>query len=150
MFFNFDPAKLRIEPEDGQNLYDAIPKDQFEKVFNRPLVEQEIQKKINQFQPSVIFTLDSEMGGYGHPEHVFISQLVVDLAKADSIQPEYIYQSVYTDHMEKTIMARHSKRMKSWGFPVMAGKGQRQLITPRKACQNPPCRSTSHPKLRPR
>ena len=117
MFFNFDPAKLRIEPEDGQNLYDAIPKDQFEKVFNRPLVEQEIQKKINQFQPSVIFTLDSEMGGYGHPEHVFISQLVVDLAKADSIQPEYIYQSVYTDHMEKTIMARHSKRMKSWGFP---------------------------------
>ncbi len=103
---------------DGKILpYVAIPKETFKEVFNTAEVEAEYLKAIHQFQPSVIFTLDDEMGGYGHPEHVFVSQLVLDLAAAGKIAPKYIYQSVFTDHMENTIMQRHALRLKSWGLP---------------------------------
>ena len=103
---------------DGKILpYVAIPKETFQEVFNTAEVEAEYIKAIQHFQPSVIFTLDNEMGGYGHPEHVFVSQLVLDLANAGKIAPKYIYQSVFTDHMEKTIMQRHAMRLKSWGLP---------------------------------
>lgn len=114
-FFDFTHAQMR--KDSAEFTYDAIPKHQFTATFDHQLVQQELIQKVNRFQPSVIFTLDHEIGGYGHPEHVFISQLVLDLAKADSIAPAYIYQSVYTDHMEESIMARHARRMKSWGFP---------------------------------
>ena len=114
-FFDFTESEFRIDTATIK--YDAVPKAMFSEIFNKPLVMRGIMQQINHFQPSVIFTLDNEMGGYGHPEHVFISQLVLDLALADSISPEYIYQSVYTNHMENSIMARHARRMISWGFP---------------------------------
>ena len=79
-------------------------------------LKEELIEKINSFKPSIIFTLDNEFGGYGHPEHALVSQSVLDLAMDSIIFPRAIYQSVFTDHMENTIMARHAKRMKSWGF----------------------------------
>lgn len=114
-FYGFTESEFRIDTATIQ--YDAVPKAMFSEMFNSPLVMREMMDQINQFQPTVIFTLDNEMGGYGHPDHVFISQLVLDLAQADSISPGYIYQSVFTGHMENSIMARHARRMKSWGFP---------------------------------
>lgn len=115
MFFDITEDEFRLDTVEIK--YDAVPKEKFNDMFNRSLVKQKLMEQVNQFNPSVIFTLDNEMGGYGHPEHVFISQLVLDLAQADSLSTQYVYQSVYTDHMESTIMERHSKRMKSWGFP---------------------------------
>ena len=74
--------------------------------------------KINEFKPSVIFSVDNEFGGYGHPEHVFLSQLVVDLFLNDSIIADRIYQGVYTDHMEKEIIEKWLyNRMKKYNFP---------------------------------
>lgn len=96
--------------------YEAFPKAEFEAVFKVKALKQELEQKINAFQPSVIFTLDNEFGGYGHPEHVLMSQSVLDLALDSLINPKAIYQSVFTDHMESSIMKRHSERMKSWGF----------------------------------
>jgi LmbE family N-acetylglucosaminyl deacetylase len=115
IFFHFTESEFRIDSNTIK--YDAVPKSQFSKMFKRSLVKRALMEEVNKFQPSVIFTLDNEIGGYGHPEHVFISQLVLDLAQTDSISTNYIYQSVYTDHMETSIMTRHSRRMKSWGFP---------------------------------
>lgn len=115
MFFDITEKEFRIDTSELK--YDAIPKAKFREIFNRPLVKQKLMEQVNQFNPSVIFTLDSDMGGYGHPEHVFVSELVLDLAEADSLSVDYIYQSVYTDHMENSIMERHSRRMISWGFP---------------------------------
>lgn len=117
LFVNLSPAQIRNDKEDERRSYFAFPKDSFDLVFNRKIIEEEYIECINQFNPEVIFTLDNEMGGYGHPEHVLISQMVLDLAAAGRIGPAYIYQSVYTDHMENSIMQRHSQRMKSWGFP---------------------------------
>jgi len=114
-FFDFTESEFRIDTAELK--YEAVPIEKFDEMFNSSLVTQELVEKINDFQPSVIFSLDNEIGGYGHPEHVFISQLILDLAHAGSISVDYIYQSVYTDHMETTIMERQSRRMKSWGFP---------------------------------
>lgn len=74
--------------------------------------------RINAFSPTVIFTLDNEIGGYGNPEHVFISQLVLDLFNAGVIHPQRIYQPVYTDHMERTIIGeRLASILKKYDFP---------------------------------
>ncbi len=117
MFVDLKSEQYRNDIADGNNPYHAIPKANLNAVFNRPIIEAEFVKAINEFKPSIIFTLDNEMGGYGHPEHVFVSQMVIDLANEKRILPQYIYQSVFTDHMENTIMKRHAERLKSWGLP---------------------------------
>ncbi|HEY0743852.1 MAG TPA: PIG-L family deacetylase [Chryseosolibacter sp.] len=117
MFVDLKPEQIRNDREENRKGYYAVPRDSLNIIFNRQLMEDEYLRKIREFHPSVIFTLDNEMGGYGHPEHVLVSQIVVDLAAEKQIQPFYIYQSVYTDHMENSIMKRHAARMKSWGFP---------------------------------
>jgi len=117
MFVNLQPHEFRNDLDTTKQQYYAIPKALFAKVFNKSIIEAELIQIINSFAPTVFFTLDNEIGGYGHPEHVLISQMVLDLAVAKTITPTYVYQSVFTDHMENTIMTRHSERMKSWGFP---------------------------------
>ncbi len=117
IFAELSPGQIRNDSEEERESYYAFPKDSFDIVFNMPVIEEEFERHINSFNPAVIFTLDSDMGGYGHPEHVLISQMVIDLSVEQRITPLYIYQSVFTDHMENTIMRRHSERMKSWGFP---------------------------------
>jgi N-acetylglucosamine malate deacetylase 2 len=117
IFAELSPGQIRNDSEEERESYYAFPKDSFDIVFNMPVIEEEFVRHINSFNPAVIFTLDSDMGGYGHPEHVLISQMVIDLSVEQRITPLYIYQSVFTDHMENTIMRRHSERMKSWGFP---------------------------------
>ena len=117
VFVNMTEQQYRNDLDGETRPYIAIAKESFKEVFNTAEVEARYSEAIHRFQPSVIFTLDNEMGGYGHPEHVFVSQLVVDLATAGKIAPQYIYQSVFTDHMEQTIMQRHALRLKSWGLP---------------------------------
>ncbi len=117
MFVDLSPEQIRNDSEAERARYYAFPKDSIDLIFNRSVVEAAYLQSIQAFNPTVLFSLDNEMGGYGNPEHVLISQLVLDLALSKRIQAKYIYQSVYTDHMENTIMARHAKRMKSWGFP---------------------------------
>lgn len=116
LFFNLEYEAYRNGLDTTEKAHRAIPKIKFKQIFNYKIVEKLLIKEVNDFQPSVIFTLDNIVGAYGHPDHVFISQLVLDLSKADSISPSYIYQNVLTDHMENTIHARLAKKMKSWGF----------------------------------
>lgn len=113
--------KCRNDLDTVEIAHRAIPKDRFSSVFNYAIVEPELIRLINDFAPSVVFSMDNEIGGYGHPDHVFISQVVLDLAKAGKIAPQYIYQNVMTDHYEQTVIGeRHSARMKKWGY---AGDG---------------------------
>ncbi|MFM2135446.1 MAG: hypothetical protein RL021_846 [Bacteroidota bacterium] len=117
-FFDLEHAQWRIDlgKRKEEELYVPIPKAAFSETFNRQIVEAELIKRVNEFGPAVLFTLDNEIGAYGHPEHVFISQLVLDLAKSGKVPADYIYQSVYTPHMNASIMGRHARRMKEWGF----------------------------------
>lgn len=81
-------------------------------------VSDSISLKINNFKPSVIFTLDNIKGGYGHPDHVFLSQLILDLFNQNKIECQRIYQGVYTDHMEQEILDKWLRpQMAKWGYP---------------------------------
>jgi LmbE family N-acetylglucosaminyl deacetylase len=117
MFVELEPEQYRNDLDKEKNANYAISKEKFNDVFNKSIIEIEFINRINKFNPSIIFSLDNEIGGYGHPEHVFISQLLIDLSFEKKISPQFIYQSVFTDHMENSIMKRHSERMKNWGFP---------------------------------
>ncbi|MEM6348363.1 MAG: PIG-L family deacetylase [Bacteroidota bacterium] len=98
--------------------YLPIPYEEIEKQFLKEKVATALIAKIAAYKPSVIFSLDNQKGGYGHPEHIFISQLVLDLFQAGKIDVQRIYQSVYTDHMEKEIVDTWLKaKMEKWGYP---------------------------------
>ncbi len=113
---NYSQWRLDLNERKQEELYLPIEKEKFAITFNQKIVENELIKRVNIFNPSVVFTLDNKVGAYGHPEHVFISQLVLDLAQSKQIPVTYIYQSVYTPHMTESIMMRHSKRMIDWGL----------------------------------
>lgn len=116
-FLPLRPDQLRRDTKSDQPPYYALPKSAFDTVFIVGNVKPLLLAEISGFKPDVLFTLDHELGGYGHPEHVFISDLVFQMAQQGEITPRYLYQSVFSDHMEVSIMGRHRKRMISWGFP---------------------------------
>ena len=122
IYFDLEYSDWRkdLNLKNQEELYLPVAKEKFGELFNNEVVEQQLIQRTNNFKPSVIFTLDNEIGAYGHPEHVFISQLVLDLAQSKKIPVQFIYQSVYTPHMTSSIMNRHSKRMIAWG---LAGDG---------------------------
>lgn len=108
----------RIGLDTMKNPYLPIPYESIKVQFLTEKVSMAILQKVKEFKPSVIFTLDNIKGGYGHPEHIFISQLVKDLFEEGKIEIEKIYQSVYTDHMEIEIVDKWlAVRMKKWGYP---------------------------------
>jgi LmbE family N-acetylglucosaminyl deacetylase len=108
----------RLGLDSMKNPYLPIPYEKIKEQFLTEKVASALTTKVNEFKPSVIFTLDDVKGGYGHPEHIFISQLVKDLFMENKIECQKIYQSVYTDHMEKEIIDKWlGERMKEWGYP---------------------------------
>ncbi len=70
--------------------YMPISYKEIEKQFLYKKVGDAIIARINDFNPSVIFTLDNIKGGYGHPDHIFLSQLVLDLFNEGRINPQLI------------------------------------------------------------
>ncbi|WP_296618229.1 PIG-L family deacetylase [Marivirga sp.] len=128
IFIEFTENEYRNDLDDGRKGWSPIPGSEFNKVFNYQKVEKSLLKIVNRFDPTVVFTLDHEYGGYGHPDHIFMSKLVLDLAKEKKIKSDYIYQSVMTPHMEKSIIEeRHSRRMESWGYAADGWKNTREL-----------------------
>ncbi len=97
--------------------YMPIPYEEIEKQFLHEKVAAALITRVNEFNPSVLFTLDNIKGGYGHPDHVFISQLVLDLFKEDKINAQLIYQGVITRHMEAEIDRWQKPKMEKWGYP---------------------------------
>lgn len=108
----------RLGLDTMKNAYIPIPYEKIKKQFLRDKVADALTLKVNAFNPSVIFTLDNIKGGYGHPEHIFISHLVLNLFEAKKIDTKRIYQSVYTNHMEEEIVDKWLKaKMEKWGYP---------------------------------
>lgn len=97
--------------------YMPISYNDIKKQFLYDKVSEVLIKRINEFNPSVIFTLDNIKGGYGHPDHIFLSQLVLDLFNEDKINSQFIYQSVLTNHTETEIDKYMIPKMEEWGYP---------------------------------
>lgn len=88
--------------------YMPITKDEFDKQYNKNSLLFYIRRLIDDHKPSVIFTLDNQLGGYGHPDHKLVSQLVYDecmrRAKDSSFSVKFIYQGVFTPSMNENIV----------------------------------------------
>ena len=97
--------------------YHTISYGEIEKQYLHEKVATALIARVNEFNPSVLFTLDIIKGGYGHPDHIFLSQLVLDLFKENKITAERIYQAVVTRHMEKERDKWLIPRMEKWGYP---------------------------------
>ena len=82
--------------------------EKFSENYKLDSLSQYIGAYIERYKPVVIFTLDSVMGGYGHPDHVVVSQRVMDycrIHKNDSgFSVKKIYQAVFTPSLSEKIM----------------------------------------------
>lgn len=117
-FIKISPEKRRNDLNPEVVPYMPIPKGSFATAFNKAEIEQALLQKINAFEPTVIFTMDNEIGGYGHPEHILVSQLLLDWYNSGAIKPERIYQTVYPNSMEdKIIRQRLTKLLNEWSAP---------------------------------
>ena len=97
--------------------YMPIPYDEIKNQYLHEKVADALITQINEFNPSVLFTLDNIKGGYGHPDHIFLSQLVLDLFNEGKINAQWIYQSVLTKHVETEIDKYMIPKMEKWGYP---------------------------------
>jgi LmbE family N-acetylglucosaminyl deacetylase len=66
---------------------------------------------IGKYRPSVIFTLDDSIGGYGHPDHVLMARLVVAYCRSQKNDPDFpvkkIYQAVFPPSLSESIMKKN-------------------------------------------
>jgi len=76
---------------------------------NKDSIKQTITNKIQQFKPHILITYDSEIGGYGHPEHLVSAELTEDIflenSKNPGFTPEYLLQITLTDELENFLVA---------------------------------------------
>ncbi|MDN4164444.1 PIG-L family deacetylase [Cytophagales bacterium LB-30] len=89
--------------------YIAVPYSDFEEYFFIDSVEAAIAKAIVKSNPSIIFSLDDVIGGYGHSEHVLVGQLSRKMANQlnseGKAHVEYLYHHVYPSSMANRMMA---------------------------------------------
>jgi LmbE family N-acetylglucosaminyl deacetylase len=77
-----------------------IPYSKFNDYFQMDSIAQIVKSAIIKSKPTVIFSSDNVIGGYGHPEHIAVSQAVLtscrELKKEGNLTVKKIYQSVFT------------------------------------------------------
>lgn len=90
--------------------YMPMPYTQFAVNYYVDSMRQIIADYLKKYRPSVIFTLDDVMGGYGHPDHVFVSQVVRDHCNANAADPAFsvkrIYQPVFAPSLAESVLAK--------------------------------------------
>jgi hypothetical protein len=116
-----DDGLYRLAGDASNQRAYPLPYTEIDKQFFTAKVSKALIEKITLFKPSVIFTLDDVKGAYGHPDHVFISRLVMVLAQKNLISCKQIYQAVYTPHMESEIVYKWlDKQLKAWNYPNLS------------------------------
>ncbi len=104
----YHDIELRKDREKVEKPWLPIPYADFEGAYNRDTALHYISKLIEEVHPSIIFTLDDILGGYGHPDHVFISRLINDYcrtsATGSSFSVNAIYQAVFDPAMNERIL----------------------------------------------
>ncbi|MEE4178771.1 MAG: PIG-L deacetylase family protein [Bacteroides sp.] len=72
-------------------------------------IKQVIANKINLFNPEILITYDSEIGGYGHPEHRISAKLTEAIFYENrdhpAFSPEIIFQITLTEKLEEFLVA---------------------------------------------
>lgn len=69
-----------------------------------------IKDKIDRFEPHILITYDTEIGGYGHPEHYISARLTEDLfleyRQDSTYAPQVLLQSTLTEQLEQFLAAK--------------------------------------------
>jgi LmbE family N-acetylglucosaminyl deacetylase len=103
----------RNDLDSNKTTWMPFPKEDFAKVFNTDTFRSAIATLIDKHKPEIIFSMDNILGGYGNPDHVFISQLVLDVCEAKKNDPGFsvkkIYQEVFAPSMSESIMVKNSR-----------------------------------------
>lgn len=103
-----------------------IPYENFDQYFKIDSLKLLIAEAIQKHKPSVIFTLDNIIGGYGHPEHVCVSQCIIDVCKENkgNFSVQKIYQAVFSRTLNENILKNNpafvaaKKIYKAQGSPI--------------------------------
>lgn len=100
--------ELRTDRDKIEKPWLPIPYNDFDRAYNNITARNHIESSIKKYNPSVIFTLDDVIGGYGHPDHVYISKLIINYCiqhQNDSLfSVERIYQAVFDPEMNERIL----------------------------------------------
>lgn len=100
--------ELRKHRDNIEKPWLPIPYSDLDSAYNRVSAANHIVNFIKKNNPSVVFTLDDIIGGYGHPDHVFISKLIIEYCIQHQADPEFrverIYQAVFDPKMNARIL----------------------------------------------
>lgn len=93
-----------------EKAYLPMPYNKFAENYKQDSMMQYIADYIQQYKPSVIFTLDNIMGGYGNPDHVLVSRLVVDYCRTHKNDTGFsvkkIYQPVFPPSLAERVLGK--------------------------------------------
>ncbi len=85
-----------------------VPYNRFQEYFKVDTIRYIITNAIFKYKPSVIFTLDDSIGGYGHPQHVAVSRCVNDVCRLFKDTVDFpvrkIYQAVFPHSQTENIV----------------------------------------------
>ncbi len=114
-----------------------MPYTQMAARFRLDSLRRYVGQSIARWQPTVIFTLDDIVGGYGHPDHVVISQLVRAACAAGRDQPPFpvrlIYQGVFAPSQAERVMGQlpaYQAAKHVYGVPGLPAPTTQVVITP--------------------
>lgn len=93
------------------NTWDDIMNDNITFWYdNRDSIRNVISNKINSFGPETLITYDSEIGGYGHPEHRISAELTEEIFHENSgsadFRPKQIFQITLSEKLEEFLVAK--------------------------------------------
>lgn len=106
-----DPVDFNFRLDhDNPASYLPMPYSRFRENFNIDSLYGYISAYIQPYRPAVIFTLDDVTGGYGHPDHVLISKLVLKYCLQHRNDPGFsvkrIYQPVFPPSLAESVLGR--------------------------------------------
>ncbi|ADR21554.1 hypothetical protein MATR_08160 [Marivirga tractuosa] len=122
LFIDLGEVSYRKLHDSIQYSWMPIPKESFPLVYQKDLVKKYLVGQIVDFKPSIIFSLDNVLGGYGHPDHTFISDLIVEICKEDKRSVKKIYQSVFPDSYEAALFPDLDNRAGKYPSPYFTAK----------------------------
>jgi LmbE family N-acetylglucosaminyl deacetylase len=80
-----------------------IPYSRFRDYMYVDSLKSIIAGAIEKYRPSVLFTLDNIIGGYGHPEHVCVSQSALDVSEELKMNTGFPVEKIYQAVFPKTL-----------------------------------------------
>lgn len=106
-----DPVDFNFRNDmETEKSYMPMPYSKFPSNYKLDSLRSIISKYINEYKPSVIFTLDNQIGGYGHPDHVMISQLIVEYCRMHNNDSGFkvrkIYQPVFPPSLAERVLGK--------------------------------------------